>query len=487
MGDENTLLTTAEVRHLLRRAGLGPTQKEVDALDGLSRGEAADQLLLLPSKAFRPGGDDFNKAHDKWLKFMVKGKRPLQSRMTLFWHDHFSVNFSTVQDVTLMAEYVRLLHIHALGNMKDFVKAMNKEPAMMVFLDTVKNRKAVPNENYARELQELFTLGVNDLLGQPNYTQEDIVQIARAFTGWRYNSSNDAELDTDRHDYESDYPERGPKVIYKTTGGFGASGRDFTVNGEGEPEIDAVVDIIFDHTDSQGQNTVARRTTHRLLEFLCHDSPTLAVVDQIVTDSGFATSWDLRALVRAILVHDVFYETAAPAPFGATTKKSVKWPVDYVVSTMRLLGLKVKGRPAWIPGGSYSSLRDHLENMGQVLMQPPSVFGWNWETSWLSSGTLLARYTFARDVVSMRYDNPTFQPERLMDLSLTDPNDIVNAVLAVLAFDDQVDAADKQRLVDYLTDNGATTSLDLFDYDVRNNKLHGLFALAMQLPAYQLQ
>src|SRR5262245_48761829 len=241
MGNENTPLITAEVRHLLRRAGLGPTQKEVDALDGLTRGQAADRLLAPPSKSFQPGGDDINKAHDKWLKFLVKGKRPLQSRMTLFWHDHFSVNFSTVENVTLMAEYVRLLHIHALGNMKDFVKAMNKEPAMMEFLDTVKNRKAIPNENYARELQELFTLGVNDLLGQPNYTQADIVQVARAFTGWRYNSTNDAELDTDRHDYESDYPERGPKVIYKSTGGFGAGGRDFTVNGEGEPEIDAVI------------------------------------------------------------------------------------------------------------------------------------------------------------------------------------------------------------------------------------------------------
>jgi len=487
MGDQNTILTIAEVRHLLRRAGLGPTQKEVDALDGLTRGQAADQLLLLPSKAFRPGGDDFTKSHDKWLKFLVKGKRPLQSRLTLFWHDHFSVNFSTVQDTSLMAEYVRLLHIHALGNMKDFVKAMNKEPAMMVFLDTVKNRKAVPNENYAREVQELFTLGVNDLLGQPNYTQDDIVQIARAFTGWRYNSSTDPYLDTDRHDYESDYPERGPKVIYQSTGGFGAGGRDFTVNGEGEPEIDTVVDIIFDHTDSQGENTVARRTAHRLLEFLCHDSPPLGTVDQIVASSGFASSWDIGALVRAILVHDVFYETAAPAPFGASTKKSVKWPVDYVVGTMRLLRLKVKGRPAYIPGGTYSSLQDHLENMGQVLMQPPSVFGWNWETAWLSSGTLLARYNFARDLVSMRYDSLRFRPELLMDLSLTDPDDIVNAVLAVLAVDDQVTAADRQRLADYLTDNGAVTSLDLNDYDVRNNKLHGLFALVMQLPAYQLQ
>jgi uncharacterized protein (DUF1800 family) len=406
--------------------------------------------------------------------------------MALFWHDHFSVNFSTVQDVDQMAEYVRVLHSHALGNLRDFVKAINKNPAMMEFLDTAKNRKAQPNENYARELQELFTLGVNDLLGQPNYTQADIVQIARAFTGWRYDDQGTAYLDTARHDYEADYPARGPKVIFQSTGGFGAGGRDFTANGEGEAEIDEVVDIIFEHTDSQGESTVARRTTQRLLEFLCHDSPSLAVVDQIVAVSGFASSWDVRALVRTILVHDVFYETAVPAPFAAGTRKSVKWPVDYVVSTMRLLRLKPKGRPAWIPGGNYLSLRDHLENMGQVLMQPPSVFGWNWETAWLSSGALLARYGFARDLVSMRYGNPTFNPALVMDVGLTDPEAIVEAVIAVFAIDDQVDAADKQRLIDYVTDNGATTSLDLNDYDVRNNKLHGLFALVMQLPVYQL-
>jgi uncharacterized protein (DUF1800 family) len=486
MGDQNTLLTTSEVRHLLRRAGLGPTPKEVAQLEGLTRGQAADELLSRPSKRFRPGGRDFNKAHDKWLKFMVKGKRPLQSRMALFWHDHFSVNFSTVQDVNQMAEYVRVLHTYALGNMRDFVKAIGKNPAMMEFLDTARNRRSVPNENYARELQELFTLGVNDLLGQPNYTQDDIVQIARAFTGWRYDDFGIAFLEDERHDYMADFPERGPKVIFQSTGGFGAGGRDFTENGEGAAEIDLVVDILFAHTDSGGGNTVARRTASRLIEFLCHDAPSLAVVDAVVAASGFASSWNVGALVRAILVHDVFYETAAAVPYSAATRKSVKWPVDYVVSTMRLLKLKVKGKPAWIPGGNYLSLRDHLENMGQVLMQPPSVFGWNWETAWLSSGALLARYAFATDLVSMRYNSPIFRPDLLINIGLTDPAAIVDAVLAVLAIEDQVDDDDKNRLIAYLTDNGATSSLDLNDFDVRNNKLHGLFALVMQLPSYQL-
>src|SRR5262249_31147775 len=153
-----------------------------------------------------------------------------------------------------------------------------RNAAMMEFLDTVRNFKDEPNENYARELQELFTLGVNDLAGNPNYVQDDVVQIARAFTGWYYDRHGDAALDPDSHDFMADFPERGPKVIYQQTGGFGSAGRAFTGNGEGAGEIDAVIDIIFQHTDTDGKKTVARRIAHRLLEFYAHADPATSVV-----------------------------------------------------------------------------------------------------------------------------------------------------------------------------------------------------------------
>lgn len=486
MGDENTLLTTADVRHLLRRAGQGPTPREVLRLEGLTRGEAADQLFAKGPKGFRPGGRDFERMHEKWMKYLVKGSRPLQNKLVLFWHDHFAVNLSTVGDTGRMGAYVRLLHEHALGNLRDFVKAMNLDAAMMVFLDTRRNEKEIPNENYARELCELFTLGVNDLTGQPSYVQEDVVQIARAFTGWRIGDRDVAFLRASQHDFMAEFPARGPKVIFQQTGGFGPGGADFAANGEGEAEIDTVVDILFAHRDSEGQNTVARRTTHRLLEYLCHDAPPLAAVDEIVAASGFDVSFDVAALVRAIIVHDVFWETAAPAPWGAATPKSVKWPVDYVTSTMRLLRMKFGGRPAGVQGGAFLSIRDQMERMGQMVLEPPSVFGWDWELGWVSSSTLLARYGFARDLVASRFGGVRFKPEKLMDLTLTDPGAIVDAVLEVLGIPEQVDPAEHEAWVDYLTDGGATTSLDLFDEDVRNTKLHGLFALVMQSPAFQL-
>src|SRR5262249_51253671 len=129
----------------------------------------------------------------------------------------------------------------------------------------------------------------------------------------------------------------------------------------------------------------------------------------------------------------------------------------------------------------------YLEDMGQLLLDPPSVFGWDWETSWISSATLLARYGFARDLISARNGGGSaFRPDKLVDLSLTNPAQIVDAVLDALHVPDQFTAGEKSPFVDYLTDSGAVLSLDLSDFDLRNTKLHGLFALVMQAPAFQV-
>jgi uncharacterized protein (DUF1800 family) len=473
-----------QARHLLRRTGFGAMPKDFQNIQGGTRGNAADFVLDFRAKPFKPGGKDFERMHNKWFKFILKSKTPLLAKLALFWHDHFSVGFTKVQDVKQMAGYVQLLHTYANGNFKDFVKAMNKNPAMMEYLDTVRNDDDVPNENYARELQELFTLGVKDF-GSPaqnNYTQADIVQIARAFTGWRYDDHGNAFLDDGNHDGGS------PKIIYQSTGGFGAGGQDITDQGSGPGEIDRVIDIIFAHTDSTGKNTVARRTAYRLCEYFAHASPDVTqFVDDVVADSGFDTSFDIAALLRSIFCHDNFYLTAeGPASYTATGKKSVKWPIDYVASTLRLLQMKPKGKFYQIRGGSFSSILDHLTNMGQVMGDPPSVFGWDWEGGWVSSATLLARFNFARDLTSARDGGGSFRPEKLVDLSLSDPGDIVDAAAAVLGLQDFLKDADKTNLQVYLTDNGTNPTLDLNDFDTRNEKLNGLFALLMQSPAYQL-
>lgn len=503
MGDQSTPLTTAQARHLLRRSSFGAPATQVVAFTGMTRGAAADKLLRFIPAKFKPTGKYIELVHNSWIKYMITTPQPLQEKLVLFWHDHFSTSNSKVDFPALMANQNLLLRSFCKGNFKDFVKAINRDAAMLEFLDTVRNQKEQPNENYARELQELFTLGVKDYNGNRNYEQDDIVQIARAFTGWDYDRKGKAVFDPEgEHDYTADYPERGPKVIYKTQGGFGAAGRDFTQpGGEGATEIDQVVDVIFDHRDSDGQKTVARYIAGKLFIYFAQPYPKRpaqpalkSVVDQLVVASQFDTTWRIDALLRAIFVSDAFYATDVPAPFAASDLKSVKWPVDYAVSTLRLLHLKLKGKYQYVSGGSYSSIRDQLGNMGQVLLEPPSVFGWNWEAAWVSSATLLARFNFANDVISARGSGAThFHPEKLSTeltaLSTSanaDPTAILTAVTNVLGVTDQLTASDQADLVNYLTENGTQATLNLADPDTRNRKLNGLFALVLQSPVYQL-
>ena len=502
---DGTDLNLQDARHLLRRTGFGASQD--DAQEFLNqyphRGEAANHLLDFKPAGFKPGGRELAAIHDKWIKYMLKTKVPLQEKLVLFWHDHFATGFSKVLDAKLMSAQNKLFRTNCKSDLKAFVKAVTVNPAMMDFLDTARNHEEIPNENYARELQELFTLGVKDSFGVDNYVQADVAQIARAFTGWDYDKEAFfKDYDHDGHGSGHEFhPERGQpigapnppgnKKIYLTTGGFGPSGADFASAGEGPQEIDTVIDIIFSHEDSTGKNTVARRTARRLIEFFAHANPSLSYIDEVCTESGFGTTnFDLSGLLHQIFVHDDFYLTAG-APIGAMTPKSVRWPVDYVVTSLRLLKMKLKGSDLYVDGGSYNSIFNQLSNMGQVLFDPPSVFGWDWETAWISSSTLLARYGFARDLTVARGGGgSSFRPGKVMDLDLDDPNDILLAATNALGITGDLTTgtnSEEEILIKYLTDNGANPTLDLNDYDTRNTKLHGLFALLMQMPAYQLQ
>ncbi len=485
MGDANTILIAAEARQLLRRTGFEARPADVTKLVGESRGDAVDGILNFKPARFKPRGPYLDIVRNSWIRYMVKARHPIQEKLVLFWHDHFATGDSKVNDHILMARQNQLLRRFCKGNFRDFVKAINKDAAMMEYLDTVRNHRSQPNENYGRELQELFTLGVRDFAGNANYSQEDVVQIARAFSGWSYYWKN-GKPEFDPYDHNT-VDDGGPKIIYTDHGNFAPGGVDYTQpQGEGPEEIDRIIDVILEHRDTDNHVTAARFIARKLLYYFAYDGVADAVVDEVITTSGFDVSWELSDLLRAIFVHDVFYETAVPAPFGAGTVKSMKWPVDYVVGTLRLLGMRLKSKYQYIPGGDTAA--DHLDNMGQTLLDPPSVFGWDWELAWLSSSTMLARCSFARDVVHARYGGgrTQFRPDHLIDLSLTHAAPIVDAVLEALSMTDELDASERDALIDYLSDGNPGALLDLHDYDTRNRKLHGLFGLVLQSPAYQL-
>ena len=163
----NAVLSPAQARHLLRRTGFGAPADKLQTLLSRyrTRGVAADWLLDFKPATFKPRGKNIDAVHDKWIKYMITAPQPLQEKLVLFWHDHFATSNDKVENPPLMASQNQLLRQSCTGNFKDLVKAINRDAAMMEYLDTVRNRKRQPNENYARELQELFTLGVTDLNG----------------------------------------------------------------------------------------------------------------------------------------------------------------------------------------------------------------------------------------------------------------------------------------------------------------------------------
>src|ERR1051325_8390825 len=222
-----------EAAHLLRRAGFGGTPDEIEALTTKGREGAVDYLLnytaisnqtmdslLQASFDFSDLTDNqkFNNGEIRrwWFTRMVATQRQFEEKMTLFWHNHFATASSKVQDIYLYVQNLKLRQ-NSLGRFDDLLLAVAQDPAMLIWLDGVTNVLGKPNENFGRELQELFTMGINDVVtGEPNYTEDDVKQIARAFTGWNFQRAAGSQfgfsfrLVANQHD-------NGAKTIYAGT------------------------------------------------------------------------------------------------------------------------------------------------------------------------------------------------------------------------------------------------------------------------------
>lgn len=208
-----TSWTDKEVIHLLNRAGFGASELEIDACISYGKVETVNRLIdgipLTSPQAPLSNIQDLivdGKNLDKdsqsdqqiyWFYRMINTETPLIEKMALFWHDHFATSISKVGNMMLMARQIDLFRKYALGSFRDLLFAVGNDPAMMIWLDASQNRKGNPNENYAREVMELFTLG------RGHYTEKDVKEAARSFTGWRYDSKNNQVVfDYKQHDYD---------------------------------------------------------------------------------------------------------------------------------------------------------------------------------------------------------------------------------------------------------------------------------------------
>ena len=350
--------TDAKLAHLLRRAGFGasPAQWANYQKMGLP---AATQSLLHPEKTpdhldallQEIGGDyvdynDLGSVRQWWLYRMVHTRRPLEEKMTLFWHHHFATAVYKVDNSNRMWQQNQTFRRYGMGSFRTLLQHVARDPAMLVWLDGRDNHVGQPNENFARELLELFTLGVGN-----GYSEKDVREAARSFTGWQGGDGPGGFV------YNPGAHDDGEKTVLNQTGNWHA---------------DDVCDILARHPQT------ARFLTTKLFKFFVHDNPTNSDIDKL-SKVYLDNQFDIRAVLQAIFTSDVFYSDAARFA-------KIKSPVEFCVMTIRAYDA---------PLSAARDLHRALENMGQDLFNPPNVKGWGEGRDWINTRTLLARVNFA--------------------------------------------------------------------------------------------
>lgn len=387
-----SIVTRADVAHLLRRAGFGGRPAELDALTGRTRAECVDVVMGFRAGDPVPAGPDvappiaFGRDRqweqhsalvEWWIERMVDlgqatavpspvptvaAPSPLQEQMTLFWHDHFACAQDKVHDVAALFDQNRVLRRGALGSFRDLLGAMSVHPAMLVYLDNATNVAGAEQENFARELMELYTIGVG------NFDEDDVVAMARAWTGHNTVGWN-GSFEDHTYVYRSDRHDHGPKTLFGITANWNGIAR-------APGERDVLDELCF----GVRQQATARFLAHKIFAWFAHPDPSPAVVTELA-DVFVASGMQIAALVRAVLLHDEFW--------GPESRwNRVASPVEFVVRLFRHLPLRPSG----------VGLRWRMEPMGQIPFDPPSVAGWPSGAGWLSTATAWGRGGFVRSL-----------------------------------------------------------------------------------------
>lgn len=357
----------AKVAHLHRRAGFdaprrvlvrdlaeGPDAAVARILRGEERSLDDQTPDLFESRAdlmAKQLGGSPEGLQTAWLHRMIHTPRPLLERMTLFWHDHFATSVLKVGEPDLMRRQIDLLRVHALGDFRALLVAVGKNPAMLLWLDSAASRRLRPNENYAREVMELFALG------RGNYTERDIQEAARAFTG-RFVNANRYQWLPEQHD-------DGEKTILGETGRF---------------DGDDVVDILL-RQPACARFLAAKLVRHFLDEV--HDVPPEIVesLARIIRHHQYRMAGPVETILRSRILHH-----------PAFRRQRVKSPVEHAVGLVR--SLEIVRPTVKLPALAAACVR-----MGQQLGAPPSVAGWDAGPAWLNTATILARANLALALV----------------------------------------------------------------------------------------
>ncbi len=375
---ETELLDADDARHLLIRTGFAPAGADLAPYVGLTRAEAVDRVLAtarteavtplpawcaepLPTRAERNAwtpdqrrdaqrtrGRHYDELRAWWMGEMLVTPSPVTERMTLFWHNHFTSGQDKVPEPQMMAQQNSLLRSHALGNFATMLHEVAKDPAMLLYLDGASNRKGKPNENFAREVMELFTLG------EGQYTQQDVAEAARAYTGWAVDPNTGQFVSRPaQHD-------DGVKTVLGHSGPF---------------DGDAMLDILL------GEPQTAHFVAAKMWREFVSDTPDTAQLDHVAAHFR-ASRYDISTALRALLLMPAFWDERNRGVL-------VSSPVTFIVGTIRRFGVTY---------GDTAPFARTSAALGENLFYPPNVKGWPGGVAWINSSTLLARKQFVEQL-----------------------------------------------------------------------------------------
>ena len=440
----------ARIQHLLRRAGFGYRAAELEEYVALGLAGTVERLLDPPpedaavdaavSRLLAPfAGPALDRDLDKerraalfraWYVRMAGTRRPLVERMTYFWHDHFATSLAKVTWASLMQTQNDTFRRLALGQFEDLLLAVARDPAMLLFLDNRTNSRTRPNENYARELMELHTLGEGN-----GYTETDIKEAARALTGWRLTEDGTAVFRRPEHD-------PGTKTVLGKSGAFNDAD---------------VVHLLASHPRT------ARYLADKLVRFFVRPDGHAALAER-AADTYLATNGSIREVLRTILLAPEMYEPAA-------YRSIIKSPTEVMVGLRRALEAPLDSRAETDTG----------RLLGQLIYEPPNPAGWTGGGDWINATTILGRANYAARITAVRGDNIPDIPALFRRNGVTgSAASVVDWTLDLLVGGD-ADNATRGLLLDHLGGSH-------FDFEtaVRDGRLHGMVYLAASMPLYQI-
>jgi uncharacterized protein (DUF1800 family) len=438
------------VGHLHRRAAFGANWGDLQAALKAGPEQAIDCLLRGgPGQeeydaSLRPLADTIAKSNNGqqlrewWLYRMLYSPHPLREKLTLFWHNHFATSNAKVQNARFMLGQYELMRRHALGHFGPLLQEMSKAPAMMVWLDTRDSKKGNPNENYARELMELFSLGIG------HYTETDVREAARAFTGW--------EIQGDKAAFNDKQHDDGEKTVLGQKGNW---------NGED------VVRICLE------QKSAPSFIVGKLFHFLVSESiPATPELIDPLAEQFKKSDYDFGALVKMVLSSNLFF-----APEAYRTR--IKAPVEFALGIVRALEGRV----------GTSALAVVLEQLGQNVFYPPSVKGWDGGQSWLNGQTLLFRQNLALALTSTedaRFGSRT-DPAALVRKHGKKSDEEILPFFLQLFLQDDLPAESRAKLLDYQQRSRKQTyPVYWTEADAADHRVRTLCHLVLTLPEFQL-